>query len=443
MQVASLVRRSLPPPGAARTLVMSGFFGSIGTGLFLAGSMLFFTRGVGLSAVEVSVGLSVAAVCGMLASVPLGGLADRIGPRRMMIVLYVWRVVTYGLYALVDSFVAFLLVVCATTMADRASPAINQAMVGELFAKEERLRTMGFLRAVQNVGLSLGALLATFALSWESRAAYDLLALGNAASYVLMACLVRGIRPVHDDAPSGTEAPGAAKRPPAKESGRGRTAHPLKEKAFLALSGCNGVLALHDTVLFVGLPLWVAEHTRAPLSLVSIALMVNTVVTAVSQAWWTRLARTLPRAMRGMVVSGGVLALSALAIGPASHLGAWQAGALLLIGVLLLTIGENLHAASAWEVGFELSPADARTTYLSVFNLGESARDVVGPMLVVSLVIGMGSWGWLGLAVLFVLAGGASRQAALAVARTRGIPRGNKGPVEDQGTEAEQFATTS
>ncbi|MGW7366773.1 MFS transporter [Streptomyces sp. NPDC054841] len=436
MRVAPWVRRSLPPPGAAGTLVTSAFCGSIGTGLFLAGSMLFFTRGVGLSAVEVSLGLSVAAVCGMLASVPLGGLADRVGPRPMMVILYVWRVVTYGLYVLVHSFPAFLVVVCATTIADRASPAINQAMVGELFSKEERLRTMGYLRAVQNVGLSLGALLATFALSWESRAAYDLLALGNAASYVLMAGLVWRIRPVR-----GAVSPAVADRRPAKGARRGGMIRPLKEKAFLALSGFSGVLALHDTVLFVGLPLWVAEHTQAPLSLVSIALIVNTVVTAVSQTWWTRLARTLPRAVRGMAVSGAVLALAAVAIGPASHMSAWQASALLLTGVLLLTIGENLHAASAWEVGFELSPPDARTTYLSVFHLGESARDVVGPMLVVSLVVGTGSWGWVGLAVLFLLAGGASRQAARAVARTRSLASAGTTKVADEETKPGELTT--
>lgn len=70
-----------------------------------------------------------------------------------------------------------------------------------------------------------------------------------------------------------------------------------------------------------------------------------------------------------------------------------------------------------------VTPPNSRTTYLSVFNLGDSAHDVVGPMLVVSLVVGTGTWGWVGLALLFLLTGGASWLAARAVARTRGIAR--------------------
>ncbi|MEU6332117.1 MFS transporter [Streptomyces sp. NPDC047049] len=415
------LRAAVPSCGPARTLVLSGFSGSIGTGLFLAGSMLFFTRGVGLSPFQVSLGLSLAAVLGMIASVPVGSLADRVGPRRALIALHIWRVVAYSLYVTVHSFAAFLVVVCATTMADKASPSVNQAMVGTLFDQQERLRTMGFLRAVQNVGLSLGALIAAFALPWDSRSAYDTLALGNAASYVVMAFLIWRIRGIDSGRAASAKAAVSAKTTEnyAVEAAQATAANPFKELPFLALSGLNGVLALHDTVLFVGLPLWIAQFTRAPVSLVSVALILNTLITALSQTWWTQLADTTAKAVRGMVIAGLVLALAALSVGPAAHVGTGTACVLLLCGVLLLTVGENLHAASAWAISFELSPATSRARYLSVFGLGQSTRDLVGPALITTVVIGMGTWGWIGLAALFTLAGAASRRAALSVERIR------------------------
>ncbi|MGW2649027.1 MFS transporter [Streptomyces sp. NPDC001393] len=427
---------ALPPPGAARVLTLNAFAGSIGTGLFLTGSMLFFTRSVGLPAYQVALGLSIAGVAGMVASVPTGMLADRIGPRRTMVALHLWRVVTYSLYLLVHSFPAFLAVICATTLAEKAGPPINQAMVGTLFTKQQRTRTMAFLRAVRNVGLSLGALLAGIALSYDTRVAYDSLALGNALSFLVMAALIWSLHryePARDSSAPATAAPGdATEEAPAADR------RPLREWPFLALSGFNGVLALHDSVLFVGLPLWISAHTDAPRQLVSAVLIVNTVITALTQVRWTRLTDSTAKAVRGMVTAGLALAVAAVAVLAAHYVGSAAACALLVLGVLLLTVGENLHSSAAWEVSFNLSPADARSRYLAVFQLGESARDIVGPLLVTS-AMAVGPWGWLGLAAAFALAGFAARTSADRVERRRARAHAN----EPAATESAEPAATA
>ena len=56
---------------------------AIGEGTFLTGSAVFFTQIVGLSAGQVGLGLTVAGVVSFFLAVPLGKLADRIGPKRM------------------------------------------------------------------------------------------------------------------------------------------------------------------------------------------------------------------------------------------------------------------------------------------------------------------------------------------------------------------------
>lgn len=395
-------------------MTVTGLVGSIGTGLFLTGSVLYYTRVVGLSDVQVGIGLSLAAAFGMLTSVPIGLLADRWGPRQVMIVLYLWRAAGYTVLALVHGFWSFLVVICLVTVADRAGPPCSQALVGTLFRRQERVRTMAYLRAVKNIGFSAGALLAGLALVAGTPTAYRLLSLGNAASFLPMALLtVRLHRYQHGDSRDAGEIP-----PPGK-------LRPLRNPPLLALAATNGLLTLHDSVLFVVLPLWVTQRTAAPHIMVSLLLTINTMLTAVSQVWWTRLTHDLAHAMRAMAAVGPVLAVASVLIG-AAHLGGKLTGSVLLVlGVIALTAGENLHSASAWQISYGLSPKQARARYLSVFGLGDAGQQVVGPSLANSLLLTVGLPGWLGLGALFIVAGTGNRALArwMAARRDRaGIP---------------------
>jgi MFS family permease len=410
--------RLLPPPGAARILTLNAFVGSVGTGLFLTGSVLYYTRVVHLSNTQVGLGLSIAGVCGMLASIPIGGLADRLGARQVLVGLHVWRIGGYALIAFVHSFWWFLLMVCLVTVADRAGPPINQAMVGTLFTKQERVRTMAFLRAVRNVGLSLGALLAGAALTADTPLAYRLLTLGNAVSFLPMALLVASLhRYQHQPAavPAATD-----------DGGPSSDLRPLRDLPFLGLAVSNGLLMLHDSVLFVALPLWIAQQTAAPRVMVSLMLVINTLLTALGQVRWTRMTETLPAAIRVMVLSGLVLAGASAVFGAAHYGGPLVASLLLVVGVVALTVGENLHSASSWQVSFDLSPESARARYLSVFGLGQAGQDMLGPSLVTVLALGFGVTGWFGLGALFAVTGLTTR----ALARTTEAKRRAQGLVE-------------
>ena len=58
--------------------------------MFLTGSAVFFTQIVGLSAVQVGIGITVGEAASFLFAVPLGKVADRIGPKRM------WAIGAFG-----------------------------------------------------------------------------------------------------------------------------------------------------------------------------------------------------------------------------------------------------------------------------------------------------------------------------------------------------------
>ena len=146
----------LPPAGPLRIYATLSFFDSLARGVMLAGGVLFFTRVVGLGAVEVGTGLSVATLVGLMAALPAGLIGDRIGHRRLLITLSLVRAALLGSYLLVDSFPAFLLVVSLAGLAESAVDPVRQAYLGSLTTPENRVATLAYNRVVHNVGATLG-----------------------------------------------------------------------------------------------------------------------------------------------------------------------------------------------------------------------------------------------------------------------------------------------
>lgn len=68
-----------------RTLAWATLVNTVGMGLWSAGAVLFLTRNAGLSPESVGLGLTIAALVGLSASVPLGNLADRWDPRSLRV----------------------------------------------------------------------------------------------------------------------------------------------------------------------------------------------------------------------------------------------------------------------------------------------------------------------------------------------------------------------
>lgn len=404
--------RRVIPVGPAGVLGVMSVSGAAGTGLFLTGGVLYYTRVIGLSSGQVGLGLSLAGLCGLAASVPLGRLTDRVGPVRTLMVLGVWRMAGYGMLAFARTFGEFLVTVCLVTMAERAAQTANQAVVGEIFAPDEGPRTMLYMVAAGNVGLSLGALAATGALALGTPVAYRALILGNAVSFVpLMALTLRLRRPA---ARRGAPAAGAGSRP----AEPGPPARPVMPAVLL--SAANGLVMLHDSVLFVALPLWISQSTRAPRAMIGVAIVVNTAITALTQVRWNRLARTFSSSVRGMILTGLILAAAAGLIGTAHFGGPLVSSVLILLGVTVLTCGENLHSACYWQISFELSSPQARARSMAVFGLGQAGQEVAGPSLVTELALRSGPAGWLALAVLFMTGAAAASGLARLTAARRG-----------------------
>ncbi|WP_329413217.1 MFS transporter [Streptomyces sp. NBC_00704] len=385
---------ALPATRESRIIALNALIGSMGTGMFLAGSALYFTRFAGLSETQLGVGLAVAGVVGLATAVPMGMLADRFGPRNIILVVCLWRAVGYLAYLRVDGFAEFVLTASLLYVMDRAGQPLNQALVGRLITGSERNRTMGFIRSLRNLGFTVGFSLAGIALTTGSKTAFQWLFIGNAVSFLVVFALVWLLPRV---------GPAAA-----KDTGEGESAKavvpPIRDWRFVAATAANGVMFLHDAILITVLPLWVAEHTASPIWMITVLITTNTVITVLGQVRVTRHIDSLASATRATSWSSMLLlfACVAFAFSGWSDSAGW-AVATLMTALLLLTFGELLHSASSWEISFALSPEAAQGRYLAFFNVGFSAAEIAGPAVVLWLLSRTGPGGWLVIAVCFPL----------------------------------------
>lgn len=215
--------------------------------------------------------------------------------------------------------------------------------------------------------------------------------------------------------PADSAPPAQRPAPPAEPDGRS----PYRDGRFVVFTLANAFLMLHDSILFIFVPLWVVERSGLPATVSSVLLAINTVLTVVVQVRLSRLDHGVARSRRLLRRACLALVASCAVFAAADQ----RAAAVVVVGatlaVVLLTVGENLHAVAGWELSYQMSTAPARTQYLSLFSLGTTAQMIVGPVLVTAVILPRGTIGWILLAVGFSVA----TAIALGAVRSLDAPR--------------------
>jgi MFS family permease len=373
----------VPDRGAGRTLALVTFVDSIGTGLYLTGAAIFFVRSIGLSVAQVGLGLSVGAAVGFATTVPVGLLGDRLGPRRLLVIVQLWRAGCLTALVFVSGVVTFTLVAAVMAIAEAATPSLTQAVVGAAVDGERRVATMAILRSTRNAGFSIGAVLAAPLIA---AGAFGVIMFGDALSFVFVAVAL-------------------ARLPLVRAAGaRPRAGGLVRDWRYAGLAAVNGVLTLHMTILAFGLPLWLLRATSAPASLVAVLMLINTIMAVVLQVPFSKQAATPAGATRTLRLAGIMLAGCSLAMAAAAHGPLWVAVAMLIVATGLMSLGEIWQAAGAWELSYRYADPAREVQYLAVFSLGATAQDVLAPALVTGVIIMAGPAGWVGLAAVFLAA---------------------------------------
>jgi predicted MFS family arabinose efflux permease len=371
-----------------RLLASSTLTNALGNGLYTVGSMLFFTRWDRLSVAQVGVGLTIAGVIGLIAAVPIGAACDRYGAKITFQALLALQGVAVIAFIFISGFWPFTGIAALNATGMKAGRAANNILIADL-AGEDRVTARTFLRATNNLGLAAGSLLGGIALSINTRDAYGELLLADALTFILALFLLTGVT-----LPSKTRVSRAHREWAA-----------LRDLHYISLTAANGLMSLQYFVLTLGLPLWVADHTAAPKSIVAVLLAINTIMVAAGQMWAGR--GVTGRSTAGTYLRrAGLVFLGSMALfGVAGRSPAPVAIGLLLLAVTIHTLAEMWQAAGAFEISFSHAPSHSIGMYQAVFNLGMSGAETLAPAIITAACLGLGFPGWILLGALFAFSG--------------------------------------
>ncbi|MFC1431098.1 MFS transporter [Streptacidiphilus sp. N1-3] len=390
------------PPGGRDARIMLGalFLDRTGSGLWAASSVLYFTFVAHLHAQTIGLLLGVAGVAGIVGSPLAGRLAGRLPLRSLLIGCHLLRLVTLGLVLVCTGFDALLPVVAATYLGDRAAKTLEMLFATRA-AGEQRSTYQALSRTAANAGTAIGAGIAAAGLAVGTEAAYRALILGDALSFLAAAVLVWQIREPRDSGSSITRAvsgvTSAARTNNAVADGSTRAANPWRDRGYLQFVLLDIPMNLDDSILNVGMPLWLVNRTSAPHALVPAFLIINTVLVVVLQLRVSARAEGPRRAARAVILYGALLFACCIALASAAAGGgAGVTTVVLLAAALLVTMAELMRSVSSWELAVSLAPreAGARASYLGVAGMSQSVQKSAGPPLLTSVVMAAGPAGW-------------------------------------------------
>jgi hypothetical protein len=372
-----------------RILAAAALIDSLGDGLYLAGSALFFTRGLGLPVTQVGLGLSIAGIIGLLIGAEIGRLADRFGPREVFATLMLLQTLAVAGYVLVTGVVSLIAAATVAAVCRQGAQASRGAMIGQI-GGDDAATLRSYLHAVINVGIAGGAALAGLALAKDTHAAYVTLMLADAATFTIAAVIALLL---------------PATQAASRTVGKSRRLA-LSDRRFVELTALSGVLSLQFVISGYLLPLWVVLHTDAPRWLASPLLLLNTALIVAFQVRVSTKYKGLHRAAVAVRVAGALLALACVVFGTAhySHSSLLAAG-VLLTAMTIASVAELFFTTAAFGISFGLAPVHAVGEYQGVWNLGFGTSVALGPGLLTLVVLEGGPVGWYALgAVLLVTA---------------------------------------
>ncbi|GAA1504608.1 MFS transporter [Nocardioides humi] len=403
------IARLAGPTSLVRRLSAQSVLSAFGDGVFLTGSAVFFTQIVGLSAARVGLGLSIAGLVTFLLAVPLGKLSDRYGAKRVWALTSLVEAVLYLAWPAVGGLGAFIAMMIVLENVSSASRSARNAYRFDVFPREERVSSNAYFRAARNVGYTLGALLAGVALATNDDNVIRAVPVATAVLLVLNAALVARLpAAVHH----AEEAPLEAAL---EDAGDRRSA--LRNKGYVAMAVCGGVLGTHQVLLNVVIPLWLVEATDAPRVLLAWLFGTNTVMAVALQVAAARGVTTVADSLRAQRRGAFFFVLSCAIVLVTHDTIGWVTIALVWIGHVTVTGAELFQSAGEWGLQAELSDPARRGEYQGVSQLGYTLGTVWAPAAYTFLALEWGTPGWCVIAGIVVVAAVLIHPAARAAER--------------------------
>ncbi len=292
-----------------------------------------------------------------------GGLADRIGRRRtMLIALFGGGAAMLALGMAERPAAIALWTFVLAFVQDMFRPSVN-AMIADLVPPQDRARAFGWAYWAINFGFAIAPVLAGVMATRD----YFWLFAGDAAT--TFACGVLILLKVPETKP-GRGAEPAPEQPRAGAGGRDILA-PVRDGVFAAFAVVTFLVCLLFFQSHMGLPIDMQAHGLSAATYGAV-IAVNGVMIVLLQPFASRVVGGIRRSM--------VMAVSTLLIGAGFGLfGVWTTLGGYAAGIVIFTVGEIMQAGVGPTIVSDLAPVRLRGTYQGVYHLAWGLASLVGP----------------------------------------------------------------
>ncbi|MEU7044745.1 MFS transporter [Streptomyces varsoviensis] len=411
-----------------RTLLYSVALDTVGTGVFLPLSLLFFLNVQHMSAAAAGTAVTVGSLLSFLVIPPAGRLVQLIGPKRCLMLSNALSVIGYGSYFFASTGLRVIGAAFIVMAADRLYGAAWPSAVARVASKDQLPQWFSFINFLKTTCLGLGAVASTGLLAALGPGGLKLALGANCLSSLAAGALVlrtrvpdgyegRVGRDSHDerrdardspdgprvgrDGPEGSDRSDGQEKPrPARSRPRSTFGSALRDMPFMALVTSQTMLSVAWLIPTVAFPVYLVHELGLPAYWPAAVVATRYAVIACVQlplgarlAGWTR-GRVLLVAIA--VVEAAVLVTLAIPLVPGAAQGFVAAAA-----TALLAVAEAASKPTAAAAAVALAPDRDEGPYMAVFQLTWTVSYAVGPAVIGwGLGNAVGMWCALGACVL-------------------------------------------
>ncbi len=371
MTLSTSVRARRSLTAAHRRFVAAIVIDSVGTGVFVPVSMLYFLATTSLTLVQVGAALTTAGLLALPVGPLVGGLVDRYGAKPVLQAANLAQAVGFGGYLLAGQIWQIALFAWLNSAGRAVFFGCYGVTVTALAAPGERERWFGLLGSVRNLGYAIGGLLSALALAVGSHVGYAAIVVVNTLSYVAAFALLRSVPNT---------------RPEGGRASAGGWPRVLRDLRYLSLVAHQLCFAISLFALNIAIPVYAVDVLGLPGWSAGAVFTLNTLMVGFGQS-------VVVRSLRGRIRSRVLVAGHAcFAVGYLLFLAAdGVAAPALAITVVLLgtgsyTLGEILGGPVASTIAAESAPDALRGRYLALNQLAVTGAGAIAPVVLSGLL---------------------------------------------------------
>ena len=385
----SIVGNIVSPDPTVRKLTFANFINTFGNGMFHTVGIIYFSFTVGLGAHAVAFAFTIGAAVSLAVSVPAGHLADRYSPKLIGIISFMLQGLILGAQIFTKTWNVFVVLLCLEYFVERFGQNARMSYIAQIGEGQKRVEARAYMRAVTNLGIGAGTLIAGIALAINTATAYKTMIALDALTFIFAAAAYSRVPNI----------------PPTLQAHEKFDWTVLRDHRYIVATALNGGLTLHFLIQNIAIPVWVVQETNAPRWMISGIMLMNTIAIVLFQVRTSKKSTDIQIAVKQFQRASLYVAIACLIYATSTGVNAWLASAILLIAMGVHIAGELVGSNASWMIAMDLADERRQGVYQGIWSMGFGLTDMIGPSILVALVIGIGQFGWVILAAWFILVG--------------------------------------